>query len=153
LWPYLRRYRGLLFGWLGFLALSSVATLTLPVAVRVMIDHGFAHADATSINSSFLALFGVAIVLAAATAARYFCVTVLGERTVADLRKRLYAHLITLDQPFFERTRVGELTSRLSADTELVQTVVTSSMSVALRSMVTALGAAAMLVATSPRLA
>ena len=153
LWPYLRRYRGLLFGWLGFLALSSVATLALPVAVRVMIDHGFAHADATSINSSFIALFGVAIVLAVATAARYFCVTVLGERTVADLRKRLYSHLITLDQPFFERTRVGELTSRLSADTELVQTVVTSSMSVALRSMVTAFGAAAMLVATSPRLA
>jgi len=153
LWPYLKRYRGLLFGWLGFLALSSSATLALPVAVRVMIDHGFAHADAGSINSSFIALFGVAIVLALATAARYFCVTVLGERTVADLRKRLYAHLIELDQPFFERTRVGELTSRLSADTELVQTVVTSSMSVALRSMVTALGAAAMLVATSPRLA
>ncbi len=153
LWPYLRRYRGLLFGWLGFLALSSAATLALPIAVRMMIDHGFAHADPTSINSSFLMLFGVAIVMAIATAARYFCVTVLGERTVADLRKRLYAHLIELDQPFFERTRVGELTSRLSADTELVQTVVTSSMSVALRSLVTALGAAAMLVATSPRLA
>jgi ATP-binding cassette subfamily B protein len=151
--PYLSRYRALLIGWLGFLALSSLATLALPLAVRVMIDHGFAHANPAMIDSSFTALFGVAAVLAIATAARYFCVTLLGERTVADLRKRLYAHLLTLDQPFFERTRVGELTSRLSADTELVQTVVTSSLSVALRSMVTALGGAAMLVATSPRLA
>ena len=153
LWPYLRRYRLLFFGWLGFLAVSSLATLSLPVAVRIMIDHGFAHADPALINSSFLALFGVAVVMAIATAGRYFCVSLLGERTVADLRKRLYAHLVTLDQPFFERTRVGELTSRLSADTELVQTVVSSSMSVALRSIVTALGGAAMLVTTSPRLA
>ncbi|HEY8011980.1 MAG TPA: ABC transporter transmembrane domain-containing protein [Rudaea sp.] len=151
--PYLGKYRALLFGWLGFLTLSSLATLTLPLAVRVMIDHGFAHADRAMINSSFAALFGVAAVLAIATAARYFCVSLLGERTVADLRKQLYAHLLSLDQPFFERTRVGELTSRLSADTELVQTVVSSSLSVALRSMVTALGGAAMLVATSPRLA
>ena len=153
LWPYLRRYRLLFFGWLGFLALSSLATLSLPVAVRIMIDHGFAHADPTLINASFLALFGVAVVMAIATAGRYFCVSLLGERTVADVRKRLYSHLVTLDQPFFERTRVGELTSRLSADTELVQTVVSSSMSVALRSVVTALGGAAMLVTTSPRLA
>ena len=70
LWPYLKRYRGLLFGWLGFLAISSLATLALPVAVRVMIDHGFAHADPASINSSFIMLFGVAIVMALATAAR-----------------------------------------------------------------------------------
>jgi ATP-binding cassette, subfamily B, bacterial len=153
LWPYLRRYRLLFFGWLGFLAISSLATLSLPIAVRIMIDHGFAHADPVLLNSSFIALFGVAVVMAFATAARYFCVSLLGERTVADLRKKLYAHLVTLDQPFFERTRVGELTSRLSADTELVQTVVSSSMSVALRSVVTALGGAAMLVTTSPRLA
>jgi len=153
LWPYLARYRGLLAGWLAFLAISSAATLTLPIAVRVMIDHGFVNANAAMIDSGFLALLGVAAVLALATAARYFCITLLGERTVADLRKRLYAHLMTLDQTFFERTRVGELTSRLSADTELVQTVVTSSLSVALRSVVTALGGTAMLVATSPRLA
>ncbi len=151
--PYLRKYRALLVGWLGFLVLSSLATLTLPLAVRVMIDHGFAHANPAMIDSSFAALFGVAAVLALATAGRYFCVSLLGERTAADLRRQLYAHLLNLDQPFFERTRVGELTSRLGADTELVQTVVSSSLSVALRSMVTALGGAAMLVATSPRLA
>ena len=151
--PYFRPYRGLLAGWLTFLALSSLATLSLPVAVRLMIDHGFAHADPATLNASFAGLFVVAVVLALATAARYFCISILGERVVADLRRRLYAHLLTLDQGFYERTRVGELISRLGADTELVQTVVTSSISVALRGMVTALGGAIMLVVTSPRLA
>src|SRR5260221_10932870 len=148
--PYFRRFRGFLFGWLAFLAVSSLATLSLPIAVRVMIDHGFAHADPATVDRSFLGLFAVAVVLAIATAGRYFCVSVLGERVVAELRRELYAHLLTLDQAFYERTRVGELISRLGADTELVQTVVSSSMSVALRSVVTALGGAAMLVQTSP---
>ena len=151
--PYFRPYRLLLGGWLGFLVLSSLATLSLPLAVRVMIDRGFAHADPATLNAGFGALFGVAVVLAIATAARYFCISVLGERVVADLRRKLYAHLLTLDMAFYERTRVGELISRLGADTELVQTVISSSISVALRSMVTALGGATMLVATSPRLA
>ncbi|HEX4481565.1 MAG TPA: ABC transporter transmembrane domain-containing protein [Rudaea sp.] len=151
--PYLLRYRALLFGWLGFLALSSLATLSLPLAVRVMIDRGFAHADPSTVNRSFVGLLVVASVMAIATAARYFCVSMLGERVVADIRRTLYAHLLTLDQAFYERTRVGELISRLGSDTELVQTVVSSSMSVALRSVVTAIGGAAMLVATSPKLA
>jgi ATP-binding cassette, subfamily B, bacterial len=151
--PYFRSYRALFFSWLGFLVLSSLATLSLPLAVRVMIDHGFAHADPTTINRSFLGMLVVASVLAVATAARYFCVAVLGERVVADLRRNLYSHLVTLDQAFFERTRVGELISRLGSDTELVQTVVSSSMSIALRSVVTAIGGATMLVTTSPRLA
>ena len=151
--PLLKPYRGLAVGWLFFLALSAAATLSLPLAVRQMIDSGFANANAASINQSFLLLFGVAVVMAVATAARYFFVTLLGERVVADLRRRLYNHLLTLDQAFFERTRVGELTSRLGADTELVQTVVGSSLSVALRSAATVLGASAALVWTSPKLA
>jgi len=151
--PYFRPYRLLLAGWLAFLAVSSLATLSLPIAVRLMIDHGFARADPARLNASFIGLFAVAVVMALATAARYFCVSLLGERVVADLRRRLYAHLLTLDQAFFERTRVGELISRLGADTELVQTVVSSSISVALRGIVTALGGAIMLVVTSPRLA
>src|ERR1700753_3587537 len=151
--PYLLRYRRMLFGWLGFLVLSSLATLSLALAVRIMIDRGFAHADPSTVNRSFLGLLVVATVMAAATAGRYFCVSMLGERVVADVRRKLYAHLLTLDQAFYERTRVGELISRLGTDTELVQTVVTSSMSVALRSVVTAIGGASMLVLTSPRLA
>lgn len=151
--PFLKPYRGLLAGWLGFLALSSTATLALPQAVRVMIDRGFSQADAAAINASFLGLFGVAVVLAIATAARYFFVSLLGERVAADLRRRLYDHLLTLDQAFFERTRTGELVSRLAADTELVQTVVGSTFSVAVRSVVTLLGGATLMVLTSPRLA
>src|ERR1700754_566490 len=151
--PYLLHYRALLFGWLGFLALSSLATLSLPLAVRVMIDRGFAHADPSTVNRSFVGLLVVASVMGLATAARYFCVSMLGERVVADIRRTLYTHLLTLDQAFYERTRVGELISRLGGDTELVQTVVSSSMSIALRSVVTAIGGAAMLVATSPKLA
>ncbi len=122
--PFVARYRALVAGWLGFLAISSAATLTLPQAVRVMIDHGFANSSAATINASFVGLFAVAAVLAVATAARFFCVSLLGERVAADLRRRLYDHLLTLDQAFFEKTRTGELVSRLAADTELVQTVV-----------------------------
>lgn len=151
--PYLKPYRGLIAGWLGFLALSSAATLTLPQAVRVMIDHGFTQANASAINATFLGLFAVAGVLAVATAARFFFVSLLGERVAADLRRRLYDHLLTLDQAFFESTRTGELVSRLAADTELVQTVVGSTLSVALRSVVTLIGGAVAMILTSPRLA
>ena len=151
--PFLKSYRALIAGWLGFLALSSAATLTLPQAVRVMIDRGFAHADTSTINASFLGLFAVAGVLAIATAGRFFCVTLLGERVAADLRRNLFDHLLTLDQAFFERTRTGELVSRLAADTELVQTVVGSTLSVALRSAIMLLGAAAMMILSSAHLA
>jgi ATP-binding cassette subfamily B protein len=153
LWPHLAPHRTLVFGWLAFLALSSSATLALPQAVRVMIDRGFATASAATINASFLGLFAVAAVLAVATAGRFFCVTLLGERVAADLRRSLYDHLLTLDQAFFEKTRTGELVSRLSADTELVQTVVGSTLSVALRSIIMLLGAAVMMILSSPHLA
>ncbi len=151
--PLVRPYRGLVAGWLGFLALSSCATLALPQAVRVMIDNGFTQANAAAINATFLGLFAVAAVLAVATAARFFFVTLLGERVANDLRRKLYDHLLTLDQTFYERTRTGELVSRLAADTELVQTVVGSTLSVALRSVVTLIGGAAAMIWTSPRLA
>lgn len=152
LWPFVRPYRGLVAGWLGFLALSSSATLVLPLAVRYMIDHGFSGGSG-EVDRAFAALMLVAVVLAVATAARFFFVSLLGERVVADLRRRVYAHLLTLDQAFFERTRTGELLSRLSADAELLRTVVGSSASVALRSTVTFLGSAVMLAITSPKLA
>lgn len=151
--PFLKPYRGLISGWLGFLALSSAATLTLPQAVRIMIDNGFTQANAAAINASFIGLFAVAAVLAAATAARFFFISLLGERVAADLRRRLYDHLLTLDQAFYERTRTGELVSRLAADTELVQTVVGSTLSVAVRSVVTLVGGFVAMILTSPRLA
>jgi ATP-binding cassette subfamily B protein len=149
--PFLRPHRGLLAAWLGALALSSSATLMLPVAVKYMIDQGFAAGS--SVDRWFGLLFAVAVLLALATAARFYFVSLLGERVVADLRRALYGHLLSLDQAFFERTRSGELLSRLSADAELLRSVVGSSMSVALRSGITVLGSALMLAVTSPRLA
>jgi ATP-binding cassette subfamily B protein len=125
----------------------------LPLAVRHMIEAGFGHASAAAINTTFLGLFGVALVLAFATAARYFCITLLGERALASLRSQLYAHVIRLDVAFFEKSRVGELVSRLGSDTEVIQALIGSGISVALRSAVMLLGATAMMVWTSPRLA
>jgi len=149
--PFLRPHRGLVALWLAALALSSTATLLLPVAVRHMIDQGFSSEG--SVDRWFALLFAVAVLLALATAARFYFVTLLGERMVAGLRRALYSHLLSLDMGFFERSRSSELLSRLSADTELLRSVVGSSMSVALRSLVTVLGSAVMLAVTSPRLA
>lgn len=153
LWPFVKPHWLLAVGWLVFLATSSGATLVLPLAVRHVIDQGFSDSNATAINEIFLGLFGVALVLAFATAARYFCITLLGERALASLREQLYAHVVKLDVGFFERSRVGELISRLGTDTEVVQALVGSGISVALRSLVMLLGASAMMVWTSPRLA
>ena len=153
LWPFVRPNRMLALGWLLFLAISSGAALVLPTAVRHMIDHGFRNSSTQAINSSFLALFGVALVMAFATAARFYCITLLGERTLAAVRAKLYAHVIRLDVGFFERNRVGELISRLGTDTEVVQALVGSGISVALRSAVMLIGATAAMIWTSPRLA
>lgn len=153
LWPFVRPHRALAVGWLIFLAISSGSTLVLPMAVRHMIDQGFGAASAATINITFLGLFGVAVVLAASTAARYFCITLLGERALASMRSKLYAHVIRLDVGFFERSRVGELISRLGTDTEVVQALIGSGISVALRSMVTLIGAVVAMVWTIPRLA
>ncbi|MBS7455589.1 ABC transporter transmembrane domain-containing protein [Coralloluteibacterium stylophorae] len=151
--PYARRHRALIAGWLAFLALSSAATLGLPVAARFMIDRGFGQTDPALLNAGFVALFAVACLLAFAGAARYFCVTLLGERVAADVRTDLYDHLLHLDQAFYEGTRSGELVSRLSADTERVQSMVGSTLSLALRSGVTLIGSGVMLLVTSPALA
>ena len=151
LWPFVRAHRGLFAGWLVALACSSTATLSLPVAFRQMIDQGFS--SSANIDRAFVFLFLVALALALATAARFFFVTLLGERVVADMRQRLYTHLLGLDAAFYDRTRSGELVSRLTADAELLRSVVGSSMSVALRSLVTVVGSIAMLFVTSPHLA
>ena len=153
LWPFVRRHSGLFVGWLLALAVSSTASLSLPVAFRTMIDHGFRSGGAGDIDRAFLLLFVVALVLALGTATRLFFVSLLGERVVADLRNRLYAHLIGLDAAFHDRNRSGELVSRLTADVELIRNIVGSVMSIALRSTITAIGALVMLFVTSPKLA
>jgi len=151
LWPFIRRHLGLFSAWLAALAVSSAATLSLPPAVKQMIDHGFTGGG--QINRAFALLMGVAVVMALATAARFFFVSLLGEKVVADLRAQLYGHLITLGAGFHDRNRSGELVSRLTADSELLRSVIGSTMSVALRSSVTVIGSLVMLFVTSPRLA
>ncbi len=153
LWPFLRRHGRLLTAWLLALLVSSAASLSLPLAIRTMIDEGFRSGSAGDIDRAFLTMFVVALVLALGTAARFFFIALLGERVVADLRQRLYGHLIGLDSGFHERNRSGELISRLTADVELIRGVVGSAMSVALRSGITAIGALIMLFVTSPKLA
>ena len=151
LWPFVRQHAGLFAAWLCALALASAATLSFPVAFKQMIDGGF-HSGG-NIDRVFLAVFIVVLVLAIASAARFYFVSLLGERVVADLRRQLYGHLVGLDAEFHDRTRSGELVSRRSADSELLRSVVGSSMSVALRSSITVIGSLTMLFITSPRLA
>ncbi len=151
LWPFVQAHRNLFIAWLLALACSSSATLSLPVAFRRMIDQGFTNG--ANIDRAFVFLFVVALVLALATAARFYFVSLLGERVVADMRQKLYSHLIGLDAGFHDRTRSGELVSRLTADAELLRSVVGSSMSVALRSLITVVGSIAMLFVTSAHLA
>ena len=153
LWPFVRKHRGLFVAWLVALGASSSATLSLPIAFRTMIDQGFAQGGGGAIDRAFVLLFVVAVALALATAARFYFVSLLGERVVADLRGQLYSHLIELDAGFHDRNRSGELVSRLTADSELLRSVIATSMSVALRSLVTFLGGIGMLFVTSPRLA
>ena len=101
--PFLSPHKRLLAAWLGALALSSTATLSLPVAVKHMIDQGFSAGG--DIDRWFLLMFGVAVLLAIATALRFYFVSILGERVVVDLRAKLYEHFLSLDQAFYDRSR------------------------------------------------
>jgi len=150
--PYVRRYRGRALGALGALVLAALTTLIVPIAVRRMIDFGFTARGLALINSYFLVMIGVAAVLAFASAARYYLVTTLGERIVADLRGDVFAHLTALSANFFDEAKTGEVISRLTADTTQIKASVGSSVSVALRNLVLFVGASAMMVVTSPRL-
>ncbi|MEP9348942.1 ABC transporter transmembrane domain-containing protein [Xanthobacter sp. KR7-225] len=152
LWPYLSRCRGRLGAALAAILVATLATLALPVAVRRMIDFGFAADHQGLIDRYFAVLVAVVAVLAAASAARYYLVTTLGERVVADLRTAVFARLVTLDGAFYDQSRAGELTSRLSADTTQIKSAVGASASTALRNLLLCLGAVVMMTVTSPRL-
>lgn len=150
--PYVLRYRGLTVGAIVFLLLAAAATLTLPIAVRRMIDHGFSESDSAFIASYFSMLIGVAAVLAVASALRYYFVVMLGERVVTDLRRDIFAHVIQLSPAFFDRAQSGEIVSRLTADATQVKAAVGATASVALRNTIMGVGAVTMMVVTSPRL-
>jgi ATP-binding cassette subfamily B protein len=150
--PFILKYPGMIAGAFIALVAATLATLTMPIAVRFMIDNGFSRDDAGSIDSYFLALLVVAIVLGAASATRFFFVSWIGERVTADLRSAVYDHITRLSPVFFEVTRTGEVLSRLTADTTLIKSVVGSSASIALRNLFMFFGSAIMLVYTSPAL-
>ena len=150
--PFLRPYRGMLLAALGALLLAAGATLSLPVAVRFMIDQGFSAENAAQVDQYFLALFAIAALLATATSLRYYFVSWLGERVVADVREAVFSHILRLSQSFYETTRAGEVLSRLTTDTTILQTVVGSSASIALRNVLLLAGGLVMLAVTSPKL-
>ena len=150
--PYLARYRWHALAALCALVVAAVTTLVVPIAVRRMIDFGFSRDSATLIDSYFTVLIAVVAVLALASAARFYLVTTLGERIVADLRNDVFAHLTALSASYFDQAKTGEAISRLTADTTQIKAAVGSAVSVALRNLVLFVGAVAMMVVTSPRL-
>ena len=150
--PYAFRYKGRIVLALVALGVAAVSTLTLPLAVRGMIDHGFSSDDPSAVNVYFGAMVGVVAILALASGTRYYLVMTLGERIVADLRGDFFRHLTLLDASFYDRTKTGELTSRLTADTTQLKSVFGSSVSIALRNLFMFAGAVAMMTLTSPKL-
>ncbi|MGE0749135.1 MAG: ABC transporter transmembrane domain-containing protein [Variibacter sp.] len=150
--PFVARYRGRALAALVALVVAALATLAVPLAVRRMVDFGFTGESLTLINSYFAVMIAVAAVLAGASAARFYLVTTLGERVVADLRERVFRHVIALAPAFFDRTQSGEVVSRLTADTTQIKVAVGTAVSQALRNLVLFFGASAMMVVTSPRL-
>ncbi|HEY0440499.1 MAG TPA: ABC transporter transmembrane domain-containing protein, partial [Xanthobacteraceae bacterium] len=150
--PSVLRYPGRALAALVALVVAALATLAIPLALRRMIDFGFAAQGTGLIHNYFAVMIAVAAVLAAASALRFYLVTTLGERVVADLRDRVFEHILGLSPAFFDRTQTGEVLSRLTADTTQIKAAVGASVSIALRNVVLFVGASAMMVITSPRL-
>jgi ATP-binding cassette, subfamily B, bacterial len=153
--PFLRPYRMRIALSGVFLVLAALATLAFPLALRTLIDGGLAStadkgAQAMALRGHFEMLFAVAVGLGVFSAARFYMVSWLGERVTADLRDAVYSHVLQQSPQFFETTQTGEVLSRLTADTTLVQTVVGSSLSMGLRNAVMGIGALAMLIWTNP---
>lgn len=153
--PFLAPYRRQFIYAAIALVVAASATLAIPYGFRQLIDLGFTTAGsehATNVNIYFLGLFAVACILAVATAARFYMVSWLGERVTADLRSAVYAHVVQQSPQFFETTQSGEILSRLTTDTTLIQTVVGTSISMALRNMLLLIGGLLMMFITSVKL-
>jgi len=150
--PFLSPYRLQLGLAVTFLLIAALAALGMPIAVRAMIDFGFTVDRAGSIDRYFFSLLLLAAVFAVFAALRFYTVMWIGERLVADIRSKVYEHVILLSPDFYETTRTGEVLSRLTTDTTLVQSVFGAGISIALRSAVMLIGALIMLCITSPKL-
>ncbi len=152
LWRYVAPYRFAVFGAVLALIVAALTVLTVGVGLRVLIDQGFKSGEAALLDRALVGLLGVVVILALATYGRYSLVSWLGERVVADIRKLVFAHALTLDPAFYETTRVGDIMSRITTDTTLLQVVIGSSASVAMRNLLLLAGGLVMLAVTSPRL-
>ncbi|MBH2010305.1 MAG: ATP-binding cassette domain-containing protein [Xanthomonadaceae bacterium] len=156
LMPFLRPYRGRIGLAVFFLVMAAIATLVFPLALRGLIDGGMGAAakgeQLLALRNHFFELFGVAAALGLFSAGRFYTVSWLGERVTADIRNAVYSHVVRQSPEFFETTQTGEVLSRLTGDTTLVQTVVGSSLSMGLRNAVMGAGALGMLVVTNPYL-
>jgi ATP-binding cassette subfamily B protein len=150
--PFLRPYRAMMVAALGALLAASAAMLALPVALRQLIDHGLAAKDIGTINLYFIGLLAAAMVFGAFAALRFYLVTWVGERVVADMRQAIYRRVVRMDPQFFEVTRVGEVLSRLTTDTTLVQAISGVNLSMVLRSMLSLIGALVLMGLTNARL-
>jgi len=151
--PYIKPYTGTLLLAMAALLLASGAQLALPIAIRYLIDAGLLAEAPSSIDKYFLGLFGVAMAFGLFSALRFYLVTWLGERVVADIRNAVYGHVVRLDPSFFETTKTGEVLSRLTTDTTLIQSISGAGLSISLRATLNLAGAVIMLIVTSPRLA
>ncbi len=150
--PFLWRYRGTMVLALVALLIASAAMLALPVALKRLIDHGMTAGDARTINNYFIGFLGAAVVFGVFAALRYYLVTWLGERVISDVRSAVYRRVVRMDQTFFEVTRTGEVLSRLTTDTTLVQSICGVGISITLRSALNLAGALVMMGVTSVRL-
>jgi len=153
LWPFIRVYRYTLAAALAALLVASVAMLAMPVALRYLIDNGFIARDLATVNRYFGWFLMATVVFSLFASLRYYLVTWLGERVIADIRDAVYARVIRMDPSFFEVTRTGEVLSRLTTDTTLVQSIAGVGLSIALRSTLSLVGGLVMLVLTSARMA
>jgi len=151
--PFIARYKGTLLAALAALLVASAASLTLPIAARFVVDNGFVSRNLDAVDRYFGWFFAICIAYSLFSALRYYLVVSLGERVVADIRNAVYEKVIRMDPSFFEVTRTGEVLSRLTTDTTLVQSISGSGLSIALRSTLSLVGGLVMLVLTSPRMA
>jgi len=150
--PNLLRHKGVLAAAFVALIVSAGATLAVPMAVRRMIDLGFSGIEPDLIDKYFATLVGIGLILALASAARFYCVNWLGERVVADIRRDVFKHLTGLSPAFYEVSHSGEVMSRLTADTTQIKAAASTVISQALRNLLLLIGATVMMVVTSPKL-
>ncbi len=150
--PLILKYKGMLAAAFLAMVVSAIATLSVPMAVRRMIDHGFGANDPGMIDSYFLTLIAIGLIIAIASPARIYCVNWLGERVVADLRAKTFSHLARLGPSFFDKSHSGEMMSRLTADTTQIKSVAGSTLSQAARNMIMLIGALVMMFITSTKL-